>query len=241
MEAATTAAAPGRLDTEERAARIERARARARAAAAPSAPPPPPAAAGGGGDGGGAASLALAEKLRKEEEGERLKAEEEEREKAKADAAAEAAARQFQGAAVGDGGGGAAVGDDGGDPAAGGGDPAAGGGGAAVGGDLQEMYENIVLNAENNFDKRRRLTNAIDEKLFDAGLEDDAIPYRDSDAFEADWGGGASMTVSALKEKVDDYLNIQSAKVPEVAELMDRGQTLTPVQIFDQLFPDEFD
>ena len=44
---------------------------------------------------------------------------------------------------------------------------------------------------EADFAERRIRQNAINERLFESDLEDEAIPYRDTPAFDADWGGGA--------------------------------------------------
>ena len=88
------------------------------------------------------------------------------------------------------------------------------------------------MRQEADFAERRNRQNAINERLFEGDLEDEALPYRDTPAFEADWGG-VFMSVSALQEKMDDYANTQCTKVPEVAALAERvGQALTPVQLF---------
>ena len=100
----------------------------------------------------------------------------------------------------------------------------------------------ILRAQEADFAERRIRQNAINERLFESDLEDEAIPYRDTDAFDADWGGGVFMSVSALQEKMDDYANTQCTKVPEVAALAERvGQALTPVQLFELLQKHEFE
>ena len=106
---------------------------------------------------------------------------------------------------------------------------------------LQESYESLVKD-RTDFAERRILMNEITERLFESDLEDEAMPYRDTPAFEEDWGSGARMSAPTLLNKMDDHINTLCTKVPEVAELMKRvGEALTPVQLFKLLKKHEFE
>ena len=77
---------------------------------------------------------------------------------------------------------------------------------------------------EPDFKDRIELEISVVDRLWSAGLEEAAAPYRDSATCKADWSDSSRgfMSVSALQERLDAYALSLCAQLPDVAALNER-------------------